>query len=68
MIKTAYKIVPNGLCNNNYCMKELRGDYLYCYECNNEKYNEPKKPCNDCNKMIKSDYRRCNDCNLKIKK
>ena len=64
MIKTSYKIVPNGFCNNNQCNKELKGEFIYCYECCIIKKNEPKKPCSDCNKMIKGDYKRCYDCNL----
>ena len=68
MIKTALRTQPNGFCHNNYCMKELKGEYIYCYECNLEKYNEPKKQCSDCNKMVKLDYKKCYLCYMKKKK
>ncbi len=66
MIKTlTYKIQPNGFCNNNQCNKEVKGTFLYCYECDFNKKNEPKTQCIDCKKMIKIDYKRCYNCNLK---
>ena len=57
MIKTTYinRIQSNSFCNNNNCYKELKGNYLYCYECDLNNKNQPKKACRDCNKMIKGD-------------
>ena len=66
MIKTlTYNIQSNGFCNN--CNKEVKGTYLYCYECNIEKANQPKTKCSDCTKMIKEGFKRCYDCNSKLK-
>ena len=55
----------NGFCNNSYCVKAVKGDYIYCYDCNLDNDKLPKIKCNDCKKMIKEGFKVCYDCNLK---
>ena len=63
MIKINKKI-PNGNCHNEYCMKVIKGDFLYCYDCYQEINDKPMNKCKYCNKYIKGEYKQCYNCNL----
>ena len=58
----------NGFCNNDYCVKTVKGDYIYCYDCYLDNDKLLKIICNDCNKMVKLGFKRCYECNIKKKR
>ena len=43
MIKINKKLIPNWNCHNEICMKVIKGDFLYCYDCFQEIKDKPMR-------------------------